>query len=62
MLFCLPWGSPSPVSRHAALCGSPAQQSYATRTVAVVPGMRYVNVDSGDTSATTPWPRPSWTA
>ncbi|WP_444633929.1 CzcE family metal-binding protein [Cupriavidus oxalaticus] len=41
----------SPVSRHAALFGSPAPQSYATRTVAVVPGMRYVNVDSGETVA-----------
>jgi hypothetical protein len=37
--------------RHATLYGDPAGQSQASRIVDVKPGMRYVNVDSGETVA-----------
>ncbi|KAI3593429.1 hypothetical protein D9X30_1581 (plasmid) [Cupriavidus sp. U2] len=37
--------------RHATLYGDPAGQSQASRIIDVKPGMRYVNVDSGETVA-----------
>ncbi len=44
------WSLSHPGS-DAALFGSQAPMSYATRTVALAPGMKYVNVDSGETVA-----------
>ena len=37
--------------RHATLYGGPAGQSQASRIIDVKPGIRYVNVDSGETVA-----------
>ncbi|MDE4922472.1 heavy-metal resistance protein CzcE [Cupriavidus metallidurans] len=37
--------------RHAALFGDPTDPSRVTRIVDVKPGLRYVNVDSGETVA-----------
>ena len=37
--------------RHATLYGDPAGRSQASRIIDVKPGMRYVNVDSGETVA-----------
>ena len=51
----------TPVNRTAALYGSPAEVSTAARTILLSPGMKYVNVASGETvafqsgSQTTAW-------
>lgn len=37
--------------RHASLFGDPTEPSRVTRVVDVKPGLRYVNVDSGETVA-----------
>ncbi|ANA35757.1 CzcE family metal-binding protein [Ralstonia mannitolilytica] len=38
-------------NKDALLYGSPAPVSQATRTITLKPGMKYVNVDSGETVA-----------
>ena len=53
--------SMAPANRTAALYGSPAEVSTAARTILLSPGMKYVNVASGETvafqsgSQTTAW-------
>lgn len=46
-----PSSTPPVVNKTALLFGAPAPVSQAARTVAVKPGMKYINVDSGETVA-----------
>ena len=46
-----PSAPPSNMNKTALLFGSPAPASMAARTVVVKPGMKYINVDSGETIA-----------
>ncbi|BDB30578.1 CzcE family metal-binding protein (plasmid) [Cupriavidus sp. P-10] len=43
--------APLTPAKAAALLGSPAAVSTASRTITLAPGMKYVNVDSGETVA-----------